>query len=142
MRYTLLLLLSFFTATAFSQTSTVQDKLMQVSFESVTTPQHPKRKLLRSKKKLAQYNPVTYVSAGLLYVYQNIFSEQIQAECTYRISCSEYTKLSIQQSGFIIGVLSGFNQLSECFNGAVYEHPRSFINNNHKIINSIGNESN
>jgi len=136
MRHTLLLLSFFLTRAAFSQSS-LQDKLLQTSFEDITIHTTTKRKLLHFKKRSSRYNPATYVSAGLLYVYQNVFSEQLQAECSYEISCSEYTKLSIQRSGFFIGVLSGFNQLSECYPGVIYEHPRSFIGPGNKVINSI-----
>jgi putative component of membrane protein insertase Oxa1/YidC/SpoIIIJ protein YidD len=140
MRYIILLIFIFFASFAIGQTTAVSDKIIHVSLEDAFQNKPAKRKFLTFKKKYARYNPVTYVGAGLLYVYQNIISEQIQAECTYEISCSEYTKLSIQHSGFFIGALKGFNQLSECFDGARYEHPRLFIDSRNKIINSVANE--
>jgi putative component of membrane protein insertase Oxa1/YidC/SpoIIIJ protein YidD len=95
-----------------------------------------KRDFLRSKK---GFRPFYYVGASFLFLYQNIFSEQIQASCVYQTSCSEFAKQNIQQKGFVKGLLLGFNQLSECHHGAVYEHPPVFINSDKKIINRTGN---
>jgi putative component of membrane protein insertase Oxa1/YidC/SpoIIIJ protein YidD len=119
----------------------INQKIIEKSFDDMDRNVVKKRKILAFKKKHSQLNPLNYIGAGLLYVYQNIFSEQIQAECAYEVSCSEYTKLSIQQRGFLIGTLSGFNQLSECFPGAKFEHPPAFVNySNQKIINSSEKE--
>lgn len=109
-------------------------KLLTVSFNYEPT-KNTQRKLLVFKRKKSFYNPLNYLGAGLLFVYQNIFSEQIQASCNYEISCSEYTKICIQKHGFIKGILRGFNQLSECAPNAIYEHPSVYVNNNDQIIN-------
>ncbi len=116
---------------------TLNQKILEKSFDDCDRSAGKKKKLLSFKKKYSRLNPLNYLGAGLLYVYQTVFSEQIQAECAYEISCSEYTKLSIQQHGFILGSLSGLNQLSECFPGAKLEHPAACVNyNNQKIINT------
>lgn len=98
-----------------------------------------KREILSLKNKsfTQKLNPFLYVGATLLYFYQNVISEQIQANCMYKISCSEFTKKSIEKNGFVKGTLSGFHQLSNCFQGAIYEHPVYMINENGKINNTI-----
>jgi len=98
-----------------------------------------KREILSLKNKsfTQKLNPFLYIGATLLYFYQNVISEQIQANCMYKISCSEYTKKSIEKNGFVKGTLSGFHQLSNCFQGAIYEHPVYMINENGKINNLI-----
>ena len=125
----------------FSQESSknLTEKLITASFDYSPSSQSKKINFF-FKKKRSYYNPLTYIGIGALYIYQNIFSEQIQASCNYEISCSEYTKLSIQASGFFIGTLKGFNQLSECAPNAKYEHPSLYINNEGKIINRFGKE--
>lgn len=135
MRLFILFLMMCYTLTSFSQeeTTIISNKIIAVTFDDATKP--VKRKLLAFRNKLAYFNPFTYVGAGMLFVYQNVFSEQIQANCAYEISCSDYTKFSIQVSGFFIGTLKGFNQLSECAPTARYEHPASYINSDGKIIN-------
>ncbi|MES2679628.1 MAG: membrane protein insertion efficiency factor YidD [Bacteroidota bacterium] len=110
-------------------------QVTKASFQQHRDHTEGKRKLLTFKKKSAYFNPLNYVGAGLLFVYQNIFSEQIQANCNYQISCSQFTKLSIEQNGFVRGVLGGFNQWTECFAGALYEHPPAFRSGDNKIIN-------
>ena len=79
--------------------------------------------MARFKHRASYFNPLSYAGAGLLFIYQNVFSEQIQADCTYMVSCSQYTKLCIERHGILKGTLMGFNQLSECFPAARYEHP-------------------
>ena len=118
----------------FGQNGNLTNDILKATFENDDNTKAEKRKLLSFKKKRVKYNPLNYVGAGLLYVYQNIVSEQLQAECTYVTSCSQYTKLSIQEHGFILGALKGFNQLSECHPSAIYEHPRLFIDGK-KVIN-------
>jgi putative component of membrane protein insertase Oxa1/YidC/SpoIIIJ protein YidD len=117
----------------------ITEKLIATSFDYL--PANPSKKInFFFKKKRSYFNPLTYIGIGALYVYQTIFSEQIQASCNYEISCSEYTKLSIQTSGFFIGTLKGFNQVSECTPNAKYEHPSLYINNEGKIINRFEKE--
>jgi putative component of membrane protein insertase Oxa1/YidC/SpoIIIJ protein YidD len=115
------------------------EKLVKVVLPK-TEHEKSKRKLLHFESKAAYYNPLNYIGAGLLYIYQNLLSEQIQARCSYETSCSQYTKLSIQRNGFIKGTLSGFNQLSECFPSVATEHNRQYINREGKVINCIDGE--
>lgn len=76
--------------------------------------------------------------AGLMFIYQNVFSEQISASCMYQTSCSEYTKLQIEKNGLIIGSLKGFHQLMHCTHGAIEEVPPYMkANYSSKILNSV-----
>jgi putative component of membrane protein insertase Oxa1/YidC/SpoIIIJ protein YidD len=142
MRCFILFLLILYASDSFSQDgkNNISEKMLQVSFDKASINKPEKRKWLSFKKKSAYLNPLNYLGEGMLFVYQNIFSEQIQASCNYEVSCSEFTKLSIQTSGFFIGTLKGFNQLSECAPTAIYEHPPVFINNDGKIINHFEKE--
>lgn len=115
--------------------------MIGATFGADTETPPSKRKLLAFKNKLSRLNPLNYLSSGLLYIYQNVFSEQIQADCAFETSCSEYTKLSIKKSGLFIGTLRGFNQLSECSPNTRYEHPPVYLNQHQKIINAFENEN-
>ncbi len=95
-----------------------------------------KRSILKVQSSSGRYNPFVYVGAALLFVYQNVISEQIQAHCMYKVSCSQFTKLAIQKKGFLEGTLLGFNQISECFPGILKEHSDYCIDQNDKINNS------
>lgn len=102
----------------------------------------PKKKQIKpfikpQKKLLNQLNPFIYVSDGLLFVYQNIFSEQIQATCCYQLSCSENMKYQIKQNGIFTGILSGLNQLGNCAHSVANDYPNYKITVDGKINNTI-----
>jgi putative component of membrane protein insertase Oxa1/YidC/SpoIIIJ protein YidD len=102
----------------------------------------PARKILQTPAahSFARYNPVHYLAAGLLFFYQRVLSEQIQANCNYVISCSEYTKQAIYRRGFLIGILIGANQLNNCVPGITTDYPSFRLNPESKIINSAEDE--
>lgn len=115
--------------------SVLNSKIITVSLDKFPDKKSEKRKLLVFSKKKSHFHPLYFAGGTLLFFYQNILSEQIQANCTYETSCSEYTKLCIQTLGFFTGVLAGFNQWTECYKGAIYEHPPAYRNSNNKIKN-------
>ncbi|HWY33421.1 MAG TPA: membrane protein insertion efficiency factor YidD, partial [Nitrosopumilaceae archaeon] len=138
--------LVFFVVFSFCKPMTGQEtkeplsgKLLQAAFSEFECTSSPERKILslKNKKIIYKINPLTYISSGMLFVYQHIFSEQIQAKCAYEISCSEFTKLSIQRYGFFKGFFIGINQLSSCFHGVANEHCMYTHSSDFKIINSV-----
>ncbi len=122
-----------------SQTIGLTQAVLDRNFLEYQPHPNPSRKIISFKNKslLAKINPLNYVAAGLLYFYQAILSEQIQANCVYEISCSGYTKLCINKYGFIIGSAKGIHQLTNCFPSAVDECPEYKVTNNLKIKNQI-----
>jgi putative component of membrane protein insertase Oxa1/YidC/SpoIIIJ protein YidD len=142
MRWFILVLSLLYVSVSFSQgDKTINEKILNISFDNIAVHKTGKGKLFSFKKKRSYFNPLNYLGAGILYVYQNIFSEQIQANCTYEVSCSEYTRLCIQKFGFFTGTLKGFNQLSECTPNTIYEHSPAYINSDGKIINHFEKET-
>ena len=101
--------------------------------------ENPKRSFLDLSQATfhQKINPLTYVGAGLLFFYQRVISEQISADCTYQMSCSEMTKRAIAKYGIIRGALIGVNQLSSCVPGNRHEHPPHIVNAKGKIINDL-----
>lgn len=97
-----------------------------------------KRKVLSLKGKsfLSKVNPMTYVSAGLIFFYQRVISEQIQASCMYEVSCSENMKNSIAKFGFFKGLMIGTDQWNSCTPGVLYENP-DYMRLNGKVRNSV-----
>ena len=97
-----------------------------------------KRKILSFENKhfIAKLNPIKYLSAGILFFYQRVLSEQIQANCMYYTSCSGFTKSQIEINGFR-GFLLGINQLNNCFDGIIYDYQVYQISLNSKVINPI-----
>jgi putative component of membrane protein insertase Oxa1/YidC/SpoIIIJ protein YidD len=122
-----------------SQTNDLGTAVLSKNFSNYQVNQNPSRKIISFKGKslLAKVNPLNYVAAGLLYFYQGILSEQIQANCVYEISCSNYTKLCINKYGFILGSAKGIHQLTNCSESAVDECPRYKVSNTLKIKNQF-----
>lgn len=118
-----------------NQTDSLQKQILNETFSNYTIPIHQKRKMLQFKN--SKYNPLNYLAGSLLYIYQNIISEQISANCIYEISCSEFTKKNIEKYGLIKGTLIGLHQLSCCQSNIDKEVCQHRINKNGKIINPI-----
>lgn len=111
------------------------------SFVSLNSPHEHKQKrrmMYREKEEKKKNNVLKSSFAGLMFLYQNVISEQISASCKYQISCSEYTKLQIEKNGLFIGALKGFHQLMHCTHGAMEEVPPYMkANYSSKILNSV-----
>jgi putative component of membrane protein insertase Oxa1/YidC/SpoIIIJ protein YidD len=59
-------------------------------------------------------NPVSLAFGGLLYVYQNYFSQHLSASCLYQPSCSDFSKQAVRSYGIFKGTLLTFDRLSRC----------------------------
>ena len=120
------------------QESLAGNVLVENLFDIYSYEKPPGRKILDFKNKgtLAKLNPINYLSAGLLFFYQRIVSEQIQANCMYETSCSNYTKSCIERHGFR-GFLLGIDQMSNCFENVIYDYPKYKISENFKVNNQI-----
>jgi putative component of membrane protein insertase Oxa1/YidC/SpoIIIJ protein YidD len=79
-------------------------------------------------------------SGALIFFYQNVISEQVQANCAYTISCSEYIKQCIQTYGTARGILSGLNQYTKCTGFQRHEHTALELNRQRKIMNQVADE--
>lgn len=128
----LTVILFFSVSLANGQSNWLSKEITAGSFQYEET--QSARKTLRLKKR-SRYNPFAYAGAGLLFFYQNVLSEQVQASCMYEVSCSEFTKVAIREMGVVEGILRGLNQLTECHAGILYEYPAIAISSNNKINN-------
>lgn len=122
-----------------SKQNNLNTQIVKAVFSDFQTPIKQKRVILNFEgKKLGfKINPMTYIAAGMLFFYQNIISEQISANCTYEMSCSEYTKKCIEKYGLIKGALIGLHQLSCCVPMIENDYCDHKISINGKIINTI-----
>jgi uncharacterized protein len=103
---------------------------------------YPERKVefMKAKKKsiLAKVNPLRLMFGSLLYVYQKGISPQISRQCPYEISCSSYSKQSIQNFGVFKGLALSADRMSRCTKMASYDVKPSNINlKTYKIIDSL-----
>lgn len=63
---------------------------------------------------IAEYNPVSLALKGLLLGYQKIVSEQLARSCPYEITCSNFSKQSIQEFGVFKGVFISADRILRC----------------------------
>lgn len=143
MRFGIFCLFLFFSIWIFAQAnSSLNEKISKRIFSDYSYSPTARRSFvsLKNKSIIAKLNPFTYVSGSLLFVYQRCFSEQIQANCTYEISCSNYARVSMEKHGAFLGLLMGLDQLSCCFTGVADERERCSIGKNGKVINEINQD--
>ena len=122
--------------------SDVHSLLIESTFHEykISEPDPPRPVFIHKKGSIAKISPLHYISSGLLFFYQTILSEQIQADCNYEISCSNYTKAGIEKFGLLKGVLGGFDQLTNCSVLILYDVPRYKISPRSKVNNSFETE--
>ena len=116
-----------------AQDSITTSKIVASMFHDAHFSLPKPRTILKTKS--APFNPIYFLSARLMYLYQNVISEQIQAECLYEISCSQFTKKMIEKKGLILGTFIGFHQLNNCQGNAILDYPNHKISENDKILN-------
>jgi putative component of membrane protein insertase Oxa1/YidC/SpoIIIJ protein YidD len=120
----------------------IGQQLLDNTFEPLHFEKTPYRSVMKVKKKnfIQKVNPIPYLSSGLMFTYQRFLSPQLQANCMYHTSCSEYAKISVEQLGLFKGVMLGFYQFQSCFSRVNYDYPEYKIGQDHKIINQVGLE--
>jgi putative component of membrane protein insertase Oxa1/YidC/SpoIIIJ protein YidD len=131
----IIILLFFCLICTFSKSQTFAD-----SFTSAMFPEEVKQSkpgLLKPKNRAQKINPLFFTGSVFLFLYQNVISEQIQANCNFHISCSESARRGIYNYGLLRGMLVGINQLTSCLPGVHTEFPITFISHDSKIDNSV-----
>lgn len=127
-----------FCFSAYAQLSKEQIQLVQkVDFKDHSFDPRKPKFLSADKGVLIKYNPVNLTLGGLLYFYQKIVSPQLATNCPYEISCSAFSKVSIQEFGFIKGIPLTADRLTRCTQFTMMDILPSQINeNNGKIIDN------
>ncbi len=91
----------------------------------------------RRQSWLAQYNPVSLAFKGALLGYQRLMSQQLARSCPYEITCSNFSKQSIQQFGIVKGVFLSADRIMRCNRiGLLDVHPLSINPQNGTIVDS------
>ncbi|MBK7964992.1 MAG: membrane protein insertion efficiency factor YidD [Bacteroidetes bacterium] len=123
--------------TADSKTAQSSNDFQLISNHQRKNPYPPKRKasyLFADKKKIVKYNPVSLLFGGMLFTYQAVISSQIAADCPYEVSCSAFSKLSIQEFGLIKGLALSADRLTRCTKSSVkHIHPLRLSENGNII---------
>ncbi len=79
-----------------------------------------------------RFNPINSIFGGLMLLYQNSITQQIGANCNYTLTCSNFSKRSIEQYGLIKGIFLSSDRLMRCNSSCVNESHPSLINGENK----------
>ncbi|MEI6049849.1 MAG: membrane protein insertion efficiency factor YidD [Bacteroidota bacterium] len=63
---------------------------------------------------IKKINPVGLVFGVSLYVYQNVLSKHISADCLFTPGCSEFSKQAIQECGLLKGTILTIDRVNRC----------------------------
>jgi putative membrane protein insertion efficiency factor len=61
-----------------------------------------------------KFNPFGLLLGGSLYVYQNVFSKHLSADCLFTPGCSEFSKQAIKEYGLLKGTLLSIDRVNRC----------------------------
>ncbi len=91
----------------------------------------------QEKNLFIKYNPVNLAFGGLMFVYQKFISPQIQAQCLFVPSCSEYSRQLYNEYGFLKGTFTTADRLTRCHRiSATTINPVSVNKHDHKVHES------
>jgi len=90
--------------------------------------------ILLPGNKIIKYNPISLIFAGLMYTYQKWISPQLSAECSYELSCSNFSKAMIERYGIIKGIALTSDRLCRCSKVAAIDIHPLYINVKGQII--------
>jgi len=63
---------------------------------------------------LKKYNPISLSFGSLLYLYQNVLSQQFSADCLYHPTCSDFSKDAIREYGLVKGLFLSSDRICRC----------------------------
>jgi putative membrane protein insertion efficiency factor len=63
---------------------------------------------------IKKINPAGIVYGGSLYIYQNVLSKHISADCLFTPSCSEFSKQAIREYGLLKGIMLSIDRVNRC----------------------------
>ncbi len=63
---------------------------------------------------IRRINPVGILFGGSLFLYQNVLSKHISADCLYSPGCSEFSKQAIKEYGLFKGTILTIDRVNRC----------------------------
>lgn len=111
------LFLFFFAFSGFAQSIDLISDLKLVDTVSKKQVHHHEKRDFIFKdqpKTIFNSNPVSLLYGSSLYIYQNFITQHFSASCLYNPTCSEFSKLAVQEYGIFKGGLLTFDRLNRC----------------------------
>jgi putative membrane protein insertion efficiency factor len=112
-----ILVLSLFSISCFAQRYEVKPDIGIIHTQLSQAPPDPYKRpyIYRDEPSLIKkFNPVGLLFGGSLYVYQNILSKHLSADCLFTPGCSEFSKQAIKETGLLQGTLLTIDRVNRC----------------------------
>jgi len=90
-----------------------------------------------NKSKLQTYNPINLTFSGLMFFYQNVISSQVNAQCLFTPSCSEYAKGCIKKYGLVKGMFLAADRVQKCNRITVLDLDFKKLNSQNRFPDSV-----
>lgn len=116
------------------------DLLLTDSVSKQKIHHHEKRPYIfkNQRKTFKNCNPVSLAYGGSLYVYQNVISQHLSADCLYDPSCSDFSKQVVKEYGLFKGGLLSVDRLNRCNRIAATDLDPGTINKKtHRFSDSV-----
>jgi uncharacterized protein len=100
-----------------AQESRFKSDIEQINTELSKTQSDPYKRpyIYRDEPSfLKKINPIGLLFGGTLYVYQNVLSKHISADCLFTPGCSEFSKQAIKEDGLLRGTLLTLDRVNRC----------------------------
>ena len=113
----LIFLLFLISISGSAQVSQFKSDIEHINKLLSQTPPDPFKRPYIYKGELSlikKFNPVSLLLGGTLYVYQNVLSKHISADCLFTPSCSEFSKQAIREDGLLKGTLLSIDRVNRC----------------------------
>jgi len=103
----------------FSKSQTKNNRNIQLILKTKTntldTHKHSRDYIYKNEKSwVKKYNPISLSFGSLLYLYQNVLSQQFSADCLYHPTCSDFSKDAIQEYGLVKGIFLSSDRICRC----------------------------
>ena len=76
------------------------------------------------------FNPLVWG----LNMYKTLVSDQLSRGCVYKVTCSDFMRLSIAKYNFVKGFFLGLDRLTRCNNVSLKDIPKYKFDENHRLI--------
>jgi len=89
--------------------------ILKTKTNTLDTHKHKRDYIYKNESSwLKKYNPVSLGFGSLLYLYQNVISQQFSADCLYHPTCSDFSKDAIREYGLIKGIFLSSDRICRC----------------------------
>ncbi|WP_372639364.1 membrane protein insertion efficiency factor YidD [Ancylomarina sp.] len=89
--------------------------ILKTKTNTLDTKKHSRDYIYKNEKSwFKKYNPISLGFGSLLYLYQNVISQQFSADCLYHPTCSDFSKDAIREYGLMKGIFLSSDRICRC----------------------------